>query len=779
MDMFEAGEDTWALLQPRYPPEVDITPNGGVARTLLPNRLQSGDLAAGSRPTGRVFAVATLCAVVCGVVVVLATFGRDSTAASLRPRSAQPNRVLELEEPQQFGDAGLQGGGLEGDAVPLTSPDLDGQCTDNYCAHRASGSITGSQEHLMSLCVADVHCSAIDYRAIGGYGHLCQTAEKNPPSSGYLFCLKPVAGADAGQANAYADNTLSNAGNSGMQGAASSNSGLMSSNGNAADGAQWGAATDQNQQAMYQNQQGATSSGLEAVQPAVQDGVASSVNGQIQDGVASSENSQGQPYPSSGQGTLTSKSTDGYYANFQTSVQAAAVVQTTTPEPTFTTTMPSTTTTFTFTTTTFTITITNTTTLTSTTTTTHVPTLFCFALMMPKGYEVDLLGQLINKSAGIFACDQYSVFSDGKHQISKHPRIITGDIGSVECDYGGPWHLALNSEIFFRVWKKVFHDELWKANDWTVKVDPDAVFLPERLKLRVFDRDPASNVYLNNCDQGLHGPIEVVANGGMKTFAEGMSTCHEKLEHEWDWSGEDVFLRHCLGLLEVNRVDDFHLLTEMVCFYEDPIEDGCVTGKVSFHPFKTPEKYFQCLDEASSATEADADAAEVKRIARQIKIEARDKAKKEGRDPDEAEREALKRMEEDARPPTTTTTPPPADVCEDDNDGAIRMAAGLRVDSAGCIEMSDMCLNGPDQYGPQVRKYCRKTCNLCGPGAVAPPSLMPAMTDPAATMPPQVPYPPAQPMAQPMAPAGYSPPPAASAYPPAAPVQGAVGYMEK
>jgi len=109
--------------------------------------------------------------------------------------------------------------------------------------------------------------------------------------------------------------------------------------------------------------------------------------------------------------------------------------------------------------------------------------------------------------------------------------------------------------------------------------------------------------YLNNCDQGLHGPLEVISLGGMKAFRDGINTCTSdpKLTEEKSSGGEDVFLRHCMTLLNIAKVDNFGLLSEQACFWEDPVKNGCTSGKVSFHPFKKPELYFKCLDQAKQS----------------------------------------------------------------------------------------------------------------------------------------------------------------------------------
>jgi len=231
---------------------------------------------------------------------------------------------------------------------------------------------------------------------------------------------------------------------------------------------------------------------------------------------------------------------------------------------------------------------------------TRTPSLYCFAVMAASGGERDLIVATLGGGVSIFACEQTAVLSSEeltlRHDNGK--TFKTKDIGDMHCEYGGPYSLALNSEIFVRAWKRVLQDADYMLSDVTVKVDPDAVFFPSRLRRLLHKADGSANVYYNNCNHGLHGPIEVVSRGGMETFADGVLDCEEALSEEFKEWGEDVFLRHCLGYLKVDRVDEFHLLSEDHCFHEDPAHDGCTSGKVSFHPFKTIDGYFKCFGQA-------------------------------------------------------------------------------------------------------------------------------------------------------------------------------------
>jgi len=229
--------------------------------------------------------------------------------------------------------------------------------------------------------------------------------------------------------------------------------------------------------------------------------------------------------------------------------------------------------------------------------------LFCFMLIVPDSYEMNLVKEQIAKWVGIFQCEEHSVFSDAVIELSQGPpnKLVTEAIdgGSVKAKLGGEFYTALNSEVFVRVWKKVFMDRRFERHGWTVKCDADAVFFPQRLREHIFGLPMDESAYLNNCKAGLHGPIEVLTLGGMKAYREGIDRCLSEKVADFNKWGEDVFLRRCLALLHVREVKDYDLLSEKHCF-EDP--SPCVARqKVVFHPFKTPESYFKCHGEASGA----------------------------------------------------------------------------------------------------------------------------------------------------------------------------------
>mmetsp|Transcript_21250 Transcript_21250/g.56224 ORF Transcript_21250/g.56224 Transcript_21250/m.56224 type:complete len:874 (+) Transcript_21250:50-2671(+) len=232
-------------------------------------------------------------------------------------------------------------------------------------------------------------------------------------------------------------------------------------------------------------------------------------------------------------------------------------------------------------------------------------TLYCFALMLPGSYEQGLLAFQYRLKVSLFGCDAYSVYSNQAIKVAEG--LVSGVVDSdLKCEKGGEFGTALNLPIFLAVWKKVVEDAIFKKHDWTVKVDPDAVFFPERLQgIVAMFPETEKGVYLNNCKFGLHGPIEVFSRHAVTTWSTGHKQC---IDHFWKlchgdclW-GEDLFIDQCLAkVLGAQRENDYRILTEDHC---DPPKDwdSCTDeSRVAFHPFKNETGYRTCLNNAEKA----------------------------------------------------------------------------------------------------------------------------------------------------------------------------------
>lgn len=290
------------------------------------------------------------------------------------------------------------------------------------------------------------------------------------------------------------------------------------------------------------------------------------------------------------------------------------------------------------------------------------PLLFCFSLMRPVGYELGLLSAQLARRAGIFGCDEFAVFSNSTIPLGTdgETNVSTMSVpGELSVPFGGQWNTALNTGVFVRVWRAVGDLGRYQSCSWTVKADPDSVFLPSRLRellasepilaiaravgpscgrcqregrghltcpqhvralrteglscsealARAAEPPPGgcgcacgdaacslstSSMYLNNCQFGLHGPVEVLSREAVAAYLEGADRVCDHLRREA--FVEDDYLHFCLEELGVQRSDQFSLLSETACGGGDIFP--CTAPRVAFHPFKDLQQHLDCLRHA-------------------------------------------------------------------------------------------------------------------------------------------------------------------------------------
>merc|ERR1712073_248155 len=149
----------------------------------------------------------------------------------------------------------------------------------------------------------------------------------------------------------------------------------------------------------------------------------------------------------------------------------------------------------------------------------------------------------------------------------------------------GAW---VNWAMFFQVWWKVRELGVWHDHDWTIKVDPDAVFLPARMRTWLSGRaDTEHGVYFEDC----HEVFAPCANDGC----------------DWKWGpwGEDVFAQRCMDHHYVDKVEAYDLTTDGACEADRPegekknkkwhAPDCSAVTTPAAHPFKKPEEYMKCM----------------------------------------------------------------------------------------------------------------------------------------------------------------------------------------
>jgi len=218
--------------------------------------------------------------------------------------------------------------------------------------------------------------------------------------------------------------------------------------------------------------------------------------------------------------------------------------------------------------------------------------------------EQQLLTMQYKRRWSLFSCDEAAVYSN--QAITLGPGFRTGVVASnLVCGKGGEFGTALNTPIFLKVWAKVREDGDFMRHEWTVKVDPDAVFVPDRLrKIVAYHRESQRGVYFNNCKYGMHGPLEVFSRNAVVSWTSYSQQC---VQHFWKvcegpckW-GEDMFIDQCLWkVLMVDRHFDVNLLREDHCDPPAGWKSCQDAAAVAFHPFKDAAMYEDCANIANN-----------------------------------------------------------------------------------------------------------------------------------------------------------------------------------
>merc|ERR1712151_722039 len=262
-------------------------------------------------------------------------------------------------------------------------------------------------------------------------------------------------------------------------------------------------------------------------------------------------------------------------------------------------------------------------------------TLYCWMAAMEdhgKGYVPDfkILAAAQKVSGSIFGCEKWDVFSDMAKDLNPGKTIVVDFPKKVKRPNVKLW---VNTPLFMNVWKKIKEAGVWKSYDWTVKVDPYTVFVPQRLRNIVF-RQPVTNkgVYLENCKHvrmGFHGSLEVISKVAWGIFMNNLDTCHSELPWEhgdhthFRYYGEDKFLAWCLHLKGVGRVPSrqetlrvpldqmiygLHITPSCPQHTVKEVKDknfklfqpNCTRVRTAgMHSFKKPDKWMKCYKETT------------------------------------------------------------------------------------------------------------------------------------------------------------------------------------
>jgi len=214
------------------------------------------------------------------------------------------------------------------------------------------------------------------------------------------------------------------------------------------------------------------------------------------------------------------------------------------------------------------------------------------------------MGQ-VEKGASIFACNEYCVISTEKVSLGKDRKghdvwTWVNDLPSVPMGQfgknGSTTSSYLNTRTFIWAWDTLLNSgKLWK-HDWVVKVDPDAVFFPYRLRTHLEKYDDGTKSFLLNCNWAgeakIFGALEVYSTSAMRSYQEHVMTCKQL---GWEGWGEDLYMQVCMQHhVNATGIEDLELVGDARCSNVPCVDEW----RVAFHPFKDTEGYWACYQES-------------------------------------------------------------------------------------------------------------------------------------------------------------------------------------
>merc|ERR1712231_11491 len=134
--------------------------------------------------------------------------------------------------------------------------------------------------------------------------------------------------------------------------------------------------------------------------------------------------------------------------------------------------------------------------------------------------------------SSIFGCEAQDVFADvevslGKGTTTLKVEDLLNEFHVLKRKGTGSW---VNWGMFYQVWMKVRDVGKWYNHDYFIKVDPDAVFLPARMRSWLQGRkDTDHGVYYENCknvQMGFFGNLEVLTKRAIAALLGNLEDCH-------------------------------------------------------------------------------------------------------------------------------------------------------------------------------------------------------------------------------------------------------------
>merc|ERR1712151_752411 len=153
-------------------------------------------------------------------------------------------------------------------------------------------------------------------------------------------------------------------------------------------------------------------------------------------------------------------------------------------------------------------------------------------------------------------------------------------------------------KVFQSIWEEVKDDKQYLDYDWTVKVDPDVVFFPDRLKdhLKTLKAPKTPGIYVKNsyAKWGLIGAIQVYSKQAMETYFKHHNECSKGMVTQ----AEDMYMMTCLDSAGVRYIRDDMMLNDQNTFnFVVDMQDLSYCTDVRFaayRPYKDVDNWMQC-----------------------------------------------------------------------------------------------------------------------------------------------------------------------------------------
>ncbi|CAE7215303.1 DNAJB8 [Symbiodinium natans] len=234
------------------------------------------------------------------------------------------------------------------------------------------------------------------------------------------------------------------------------------------------------------------------------------------------------------------------------------------------------------------------------------PSLFCFSVIGQR--QADLLSNLFLEGIGLFGCDEYMLFSSlpaeelFKNSMSAHPTWPTS--GPVVHLLSHSVDMPLSMAAVREVWHRVSEDGRYKRFNWILKMDPETVFHPDRLRdilsLHCSHSDCDAMALQNG--EVIPGAMQALTKAAVAKLAKNqLDDCEDEAADSAD--AEVQCLQKSLHKSDVKLVKEPSLFKDFSTSHSMRI---CTLSLGSFWPFLAWPDYMTCMGQAGYSVQPDA-----------------------------------------------------------------------------------------------------------------------------------------------------------------------------